>query len=706
MSLFRVTLSAAAIASGCSEPRDPSVGRRLEPLAWSGEQRIVASDSAELDEFGYAVQLAGDRAIAGAYGEDSFRGAAYVFARQGSSWIEEKKLVPSDRSAGDNFGCSVSLTADRAIVGAYGASSYRGAAYVFAGNGTSWTEEQKLVPSTANEYDQFGAAVALADDRALVGAPGTDGARGAVYVFARSGSAWTEEQMLVASDGSAGDDFGYSVALSADRALVGSPGNDNYSGAAHVFARSGNAWREEQKLVVSDRGEFQQVGNSVALSAERALVGAFWRDDLRGAAYVFVRSGSSWVEEQRLAASDGADGDRFGNSLSLSGDRALIGAFAKNTLRGAAYTFVRNGSAWGEEQILVASDGGANDLFAWSVSLAAGSALIGANYTDQLRGKGYLFSLGLANGDPCSDDAECASGFCVDDRCCAADCTGDCAACSIAQGASADGTCTFLPAGSEGNPSCGVLVCNGHSPNCAYCESNEDCSERRYCARDRVCEPSRVEGEACDDPWACPSGFCVDGVCCDAACDGLCAACTAALKGAGEDGRCGPVEAATDPEEECMDDGVATCGANGLCDGSGSCQRYPTRAECAPEPCIRGEHCTSGHCEDGICCDRVCDASERCRAELKVSGGDGTCGPAKAAAPGSTCRFDVQCSSGRCMDGVCCGKVCGPASSPDDGPSCSCRSSAPPRQTPARAWLGLALVLLLRGRRLRGTRLP
>jgi hypothetical protein len=516
------------------------------------------------------------------------------------------------------------------------------------------------------------------------------------------------EGKLVASDATAGDELGYSVSLADDRALVGAPGNDSYRGAAHVFARNGSTWAEEGKLVPGDGAAFNQAGISVALADDRALVGADWTDDLRGAAYVFARNGSSWTEEQRLFAGDGAAGHRFGYSLSLAANRALIGAFGYDTSRGAAYVFARNGSSWTEEQRLFAGDGQILDLFAWSVSLADDRALVGAHYADQLRGAAYLFSLGLANGDPCTGDAECASGHCADDRCCDRDCTGACGACSIAEGADDDGICTVFPAGSQGRPACGALACNGQSPDCAPCQSDEDCPEERHCAAGGSCQPRRERGKACDDRAgqdcllpgcrSCRSGFCADGVCCDTACGGLCRACTARLKGGGEDGHCGPIAAGADPEDECRDDGIATCEANGLCDGSGACQRYRSRPSCEPEPCTRGDQCTSGHCEDGICCDRVCAPSERCRADLKVSGRDGACGPARAAALGAPCRFDVQCTSGHCADGECMRALGAGPPGEDDG--CACRATGSPAHGPC-SWLGVALALLVLDRRRR-----
>src|SRR5215471_18101934 len=232
----RLVVLVILTAGSCVKAGGDAIDRRTGALTWAGEQKNVASDAAELDEFGVSVSVTADRALVGAYGDDFYRGAAYVFVKSGNSWVEEQKLVASDRLEDDRFGWSVSLAGDRALVGAYNADSARGAAYVFVRNGSSWTEEQKLV----------------------------------------------------ASDGAANDNFSYSLSLAGDRALIGAYSNDNVRGAAYVFVRNdggAGAWTEEQKLVASDGAEFSQFGNSISLAGDRALIGAYWDSNLRGAAY-------------------------------------------------------------------------------------------------------------------------------------------------------------------------------------------------------------------------------------------------------------------------------------------------------------------------------------------------------------------------------------------------------------------------------------
>ncbi len=311
--------------------------------------------------------------------------------RSGGAWTEAQKLTASDGTADDCFGRAVSLDGDTALVGAYlddenGQSS--GSAYVFGRSGSAWTEQQKLTASDGGGWDFFSYRLSLDGDIALVGAYGHDA--GAVYAFVRSASTWTEAQKLTSSDGAGGDLFGVGVELDGDLALVGAQGDDDYgsySGSAYVFARSGSGWTEVQKLTASDSAEFDSFGAAVALSGDGALVGAYGddHDDGYGSAYVFARSGSVWTEQQKLTASPGAFIGYYGESVSIDGHRALVGApgsdgAADNS--GAAHLFVRSGSAWTEQQKLTASDGATWDSFGSSTVLDGKRAFVGASLDD------------------------------------------------------------------------------------------------------------------------------------------------------------------------------------------------------------------------------------------------------------------------------------------------------------------------------------
>ncbi|MEM7531345.1 MAG: SdrD B-like domain-containing protein [Chloroflexota bacterium] len=308
---------------------------------WSEQQKLLPSDGAANDQFGENVALDGDTALIGAYQDDdngSNSGSAYVFTRSGNTWSQQQKLLPSDGAADDWFGYSLALDGDTLLIGAYedddnGTDS--GSAYVFTRSGSTWSEQQKLLSSDGAADDRFSSSVALDGDTLLIGAyrdedNGTNS--GAAYVFTRSGSTWSEQQKLLPSDGDATDRFGENVALHGDTALIGvwrDDDNGTSSGAAYVFTRSGSTWSEQQKLLPSDGDTGDIFGERVALSGDTALIGAHEDDDNgsdSGAAYVFRRSGNTWSEESKLLAPDGVDDDFFGSSVVLEGDTALIGA--------------------------------------------------------------------------------------------------------------------------------------------------------------------------------------------------------------------------------------------------------------------------------------------------------------------------------------------------------------------------------------------
>jgi hypothetical protein len=234
------------------------------------------------------------------------------------------------------------------------------------------TGVSKVVPSDGAAEDNFGVSVSVSGDAALVGAyrdnaKSTDS--GSAYLFSRSGSTWSQQAKLTASDGAVGDNLGISVSLSGDTALVGAYGDDDKgssSGSAYLFLRSGSSWSQQGKLTAWDGAAEDYFGESVSVSGNTALVGAYRDDDKGGAsgsAYLFSRSGSTWSLQGKLTASDGAALDYFGHSVSVSGDTALVGAYFdddKGTDSGSAYLFSRSGSTWSQQGKLTASYGDDN----------------------------------------------------------------------------------------------------------------------------------------------------------------------------------------------------------------------------------------------------------------------------------------------------------------------------------------------------------
>ena len=375
---------------------------------WEELLKINASDAAAGDDFGYAVAIDGDRAIVGANSNDdvgSNSGAAYIFEKIDDAWVEVQKITASDATSGDLFGISVGISGNYAIVGAHlndEMGSNAGAAYIFEYDGASWTEDTKLIASDAAAGDFFGFSVSISGDNALVGAR-FENNQGAAYVFNLSGGTWSETTKLTASDANTDDWFGQSVCISGTHAIIGANQNDDAginSGSAYIFSLSGGVWSEVQKLTASDEMSDDYFGWSVSISGERAVVGTILNDDAgsaSGSVYVFELSGGVWSETQKLTASDAATFDYFGQSVSVSGDHILVGANRNDddgADSGLAYMFKLDGGTWVESQLLSASDAAGGDFFGHSVAISGNQAIIGANRNDDdgsNSGSAYIF---------------------------------------------------------------------------------------------------------------------------------------------------------------------------------------------------------------------------------------------------------------------------------------------------------------------------
>lgn len=268
--------------------------------------------------------------------------------------------------------------------------------------GSTRAECHKLTASDASIFDTLGRAVSVCGDVAVVGADHA-APRGAVYVYRLVGATWVEEQRLVARGGYPLANFGESVAVSGDVIVAGLQEDDDggdRSGSAYVFRFDGNTWVEEQKLLASDAHRFDYFGRSVSVSGDVIVVGAVGDDDSgggSGSAYVFRFDGSSWIEESKLTASDGEPQDFFGWSVSVSGDLALVAAAWSDDAgseAGSAYMYRFDGSDWAEESKLTASDAAPLDHFGWSVSVSDDVAIVGAYQDDDAggdSGSAYVF---------------------------------------------------------------------------------------------------------------------------------------------------------------------------------------------------------------------------------------------------------------------------------------------------------------------------
>jgi len=332
-------------------------------------------------------------------------GAAYVYEFTGSQWIEKQKLVPSGGSANDQFGRSVAVEGNTIVVGSYYDDS-NGSAYVFTRSGDVWTQLQKLIAPDAPPIDRFGCSVAIDNNTIVIGAYRGNNFTGSAYVFTRAGSNWSFQQKLTASDAQQGDHFGYSVAIDNNTIIIGAMNDDHsgldYVGSAYLYKKQNTTWVEQDILRASDSSQMAHFGNSVAIDGNWAVIGAYEcnieNTNTAGAAYVFANTDAGWVEQQKLFdANSPAYGEDFGWSVAIKNDTILAGCVndsVNGKQAGAVFEFVRTGSTWVQSDRLTAGDANTDDKFGSSLALSGRHIIIGAPYNynnSKSTGSAYIF---------------------------------------------------------------------------------------------------------------------------------------------------------------------------------------------------------------------------------------------------------------------------------------------------------------------------
>ena len=456
MRASKTRLTAVLLTVGIC-PSGGSISAQAQVCLLYERQKLTAADPIADQRFGGSVSIVDDWAIVGAYRDDDAcpgdpeccSGSAYLFRRDDNGtpqesgddhWVQHVKLTASDAAALDAFGVSVSITNDRAVVGADGDDGYTGAAYVFRrqDNGTAadpsddlWIEEDKLIAGAAEAGDEFGSSVSISGDRVVAGAQRDSDAglsSGSAYVFRRDDNGtpsdpgddfWVQEAKLTAADAEVYHYFGRSVSVSAGRIVVGVSTDDDAgpnAGAVYVFRHDDNGtpsdpndddWVQEVKLTATDADPGDHFGTSVSISGGRMVVGAHFdadAGDFAGSAYVSRHDDNGtptdpaddfWIQEAKLVASDAAAEDVFGNSVSIAGDRVVVGAYGdddRGDFSGSAYVFQRdnngtpsdpNDDYWVQEVKLIAADGAAEDLLGSSVSISENWVLVGSPGDDR-----------------------------------------------------------------------------------------------------------------------------------------------------------------------------------------------------------------------------------------------------------------------------------------------------------------------------------
>ena len=386
---------ATAAAAGPAAPLALTSQAANPPALVALQQaELSAGDSAANDAFGSSVAISAGTALVGAPNKNGGAGVVYVFVRSGMTWSQQVELTDPDAVARDQFGCSVALCGDTALIGARGVRvgnhGAAGAAYVFTRSETSWSPATELTASDVANDDNFGDAVALSGTTALIGACnksfGDNYYTGAAYFFSGSGESWAEQAELPDPNPGYTDDFGYAVALSGDSALISAPGTSvsgqYWAGAAYLFTFSNGSWNQQAELTASDGAAGDDFGNAVALSGDTALIGAVATLNWTGTAYVFAGSGASWTQEAELSDPEADANDNYGVAVALDSDTALVGACLKTvgtqSADGVTFVFTPSGGTWSQQAQISAADGAANDNLGDAVALSGDTALVGA----------------------------------------------------------------------------------------------------------------------------------------------------------------------------------------------------------------------------------------------------------------------------------------------------------------------------------------
>lgn len=390
--------------------------------------KLKALDGSQGNQFGYSVAISGSTILVGTNKDNdngSNSGSAYIFQKPLNGWISTSfyvaKLKPADGASGDNFGISVSISNDVAVIGANqndDAGSNSGSAYVFVKPLTGWinsTETAKLLPSDGTTNTMFGNCVSIANDTIVIGAYGDDDNglfSGSAYVFEKTASGWvnaTQTAKLKPSDGAADDYFSNAVVISGDKIICGAFYDDDMganAGSAYYFHKSGNTWinsTQFQKILppIYTQNTNEQFGASCEISGDFAVIGAPGHDEGKGIAYIAHYDGSLWSIIARLQPSDVAAGDNFGYAVDMDGDYVIVGSPNDDdwgSSSGSAYVFAKPLSGWADMNQtakLTASSGAANDLFGASVAISGNDVVIGAAQSDAFAinaGASYIFS--------------------------------------------------------------------------------------------------------------------------------------------------------------------------------------------------------------------------------------------------------------------------------------------------------------------------
>jgi hypothetical protein len=368
---------------------------QAQPMLAPGE-RIAFSD------FGAAVALHENQALISAPHGNGNAGLVYAFRWNGSQWNQTDSLIGSNIENSSVFGAALALGNRFAVIGASNHNDSHGAAFIFERSNTAWLERVTLEPNDLQQFDNFGQAVALSDSVVLVGSTGSNNRNGAAYLYQWDGAQWNEGNKWTPSADTGQTDFGKAVAVHNGLALVGAPERDAGRGGVYVYRQTSDGWVEDTLLVPDDE-VYARFGESLAIEDSVVVIGARSAVNDWGAVYVYRWNGSQWFQEAKLAADDGTDGMFFGGKVAIDQERILVGARGDRNFTGAVYLFQKANNQWTQTK-WTTDNGMENDTFGSGVALSGDWALVGASGTDNRAGIAYIQNIATTSSVEISEN--------------------------------------------------------------------------------------------------------------------------------------------------------------------------------------------------------------------------------------------------------------------------------------------------------------
>ena len=377
-----------------------------DEIGWMEQARLAPKDLKPNDEFGNVIALKGDTLVVGMprYSEVGKNyGAVFVYTRIGDRWVRQSNVNANDTEESDRFGNAVDFDGKHLIVGAYSANAPQGdsgAAYIFARQGNSWIQQAKLIANDGDSFDWFGASVAISGDVAVVGAIREDGKginsdSGAVYVFRKIGESWVQEAKVIGRDTREKHNFGHTVKTNGEIFAVGVPkGGSTGNGAVYIFRLQDGVWRQHGAALIAQSGS--SFGQSISLGNQMIIVGSprddndEWEKQTKrggtGAVYIFRERNGQWIRNARLLPNDAMEGDSFGYAVAVNDNTVVVGSIshsAGGALSGAAYIYIKQGGKWLKLAKLIDPVSSSENEFGYSVAITENTVVVGSRQDDR-----------------------------------------------------------------------------------------------------------------------------------------------------------------------------------------------------------------------------------------------------------------------------------------------------------------------------------